>query len=132
MQETYKDFIENILVTRGRFECGEEYHERHHILQKCMGGTNDEENLIDLYAREHFIAHKLLAIENPDNKKLNYAWTMMAWIKNGCQQRYNLSPEEYEESKKKFSELSKSKKGIKRGPMSDDHKRKIGEANKGK
>ena len=30
-----------------------------------MGGTNDKNNLIDLYAHEHFIAHKILAQENP-------------------------------------------------------------------
>lgn len=32
MALTYKQFIDNILRTRGRFNCGEEYHERHHIL----------------------------------------------------------------------------------------------------
>ena len=63
----YKTFIENILNTRGRFACGEEYHERHHIIPKSCGGTNDKNNLIDLFAKEHFIAHKLLALENPDN-----------------------------------------------------------------
>ena len=57
---TYKEFIDNILETRGRFGC-EGYKERHHIIPKCMGGTNDETNLIDLYAREHFDAHKMLA-----------------------------------------------------------------------
>lgn len=30
----YNDFITNILNTRGRFECKNEYHERHHILYK--------------------------------------------------------------------------------------------------
>lgn len=44
MDLTYKQFIDNILQTRGRFNCGEEYHEHHHILPKCVGGTNDEEN----------------------------------------------------------------------------------------
>lgn len=52
---TYKEFIDNILETRGRFACGDEYHERHHIVPKCIGGGNEELNLIDLYAREHFI-----------------------------------------------------------------------------
>lgn len=42
-----------------------------------MGGTNDEENLIDLFAQEHFIAHRLLTEENPDNEKLVYAWWCM-------------------------------------------------------
>lgn len=129
---TYKEFINNILNTRGRFECGDEYHERHHIIPKCIGGTNDDENLIDLFAREHFIAHKLLAQENPNNKKLNYAWTMMSWIKNDYQDRCEITPEEYEEAKKKISELMKSRKGIPKGPMSEEHKRKISEANKGK
>ena len=66
---TYQDFIQNILNTRGRFGISKgEYKERHHIIPKCIGGTNDEDNLIDLYAREHFIAHKLLAIETNNSK----------------------------------------------------------------
>ena len=73
-ENTYEEFIQNILKTRGRFECGDEYHERHHIVPKCMGGTDEEDNLIDLFAREHFMAHKLLALENRDNDKLVYAW----------------------------------------------------------
>lgn len=65
---TYKDFIQNIIDTRGQFACNKnEYCERHHIKPKCLGGNNDKENLIDLYAHEHFIAHKLLAQENPNN-----------------------------------------------------------------
>ena len=41
MMETYQDFINNILETRGRFNCGDEYHEKHHIIPKCMDGTDD-------------------------------------------------------------------------------------------
>lgn len=96
---TYKEFIQNILETRGRFNCGDEYHERHHIVPKCMGGTNDEENLIDLFAREHFEAHRLLTLENPNNNELVYAWSCMAFLNNDYQKRYAISPEEYEEMK---------------------------------
>lgn len=39
--ETYDSFIKNIIETRGQFGCGEEYHERHHIIPKCLGGSND-------------------------------------------------------------------------------------------
>lgn len=94
---TYEEFINNILETRGRFACGEEYHEKHHIVPRCMGGGNEENNLIDLFAREHFIAHKMLAEENPKNNKLVYAWACMAFASNDNEQRYELSPEEYEE-----------------------------------
>lgn len=45
------------------------------------GCTNDEDNLIDLFAREHYEAHRLLVLENPNNHKLAYAWSMMARAK---------------------------------------------------
>lgn len=37
------------------------YTERHHILPKSFGGSDDAENLIDLTADDHFFAHLLLA-----------------------------------------------------------------------
>ena len=96
---TYEEFIQNILDTRGRFNCGDKYHERHHIVPKCIGGGNEKENLIDLFAREHYIAHKLLAKENSDNDKLVYAWTCMAFTKNGIAYECEITPEEYEEAR---------------------------------
>lgn len=102
---SYKEFIDNILNTRGRFACGDEYKERHHIIPRCMGGTNDKNNLIDLYAREHFEAHRLLALENKNEKGLQYAWFAMAHLKTTHQDRYELSPEEYEEAKVSVSKI---------------------------
>ena len=40
MEITYDEFINNILKSRGRFACGDEYHETHHITPKCIGGSN--------------------------------------------------------------------------------------------
>jgi len=100
---SYAEFIQNILNTRGRFACGKEYHERHHIVPKCLGGTDNNDNLIDLYAKEHFIAHKLLAEENPDSNRLIYAWWLMSHCKATGQKRYECTPEEYEEAKVAFS-----------------------------
>lgn len=39
----------------------DEYGEVHHIIPKSEGGTNDKDNLVRLSAREHYIAHLLLA-----------------------------------------------------------------------
>lgn len=105
---TYEQYINNILITRGRFACGDEYHERHHIIPKSLGGSNDESNLIDLFAREHFEAHRLLAIENPDDWKIVNAWTMMAFVKDKNQDRYQLTAEEYEEAKRALSMAKKT------------------------
>lgn len=96
---TYIEFINNILDVRGRFACGDEYHERHHIVPKCMGGTNDEYNLIDLFAREHFEAHKLLALENPNDRKLQLAYICMSFVKNNRERRYQLNEYEYEQAR---------------------------------
>ena len=61
--------IYNSLVNQARFQCRKKlkrtdsdfvYYENHHILPKCLGGTNDKENMVLLTAREHFIAHRLL------------------------------------------------------------------------
>ena len=126
MQETYKEFIQNILDTRGRFACGDEYHERHHIVPKSCGGTNNEDNLIDLYAREHFIAHKLLALENLENNSLVYAWNCMAFFNTKRQKRYELTPEEYEEAR---IALSKAMTGR---ALSEETKEKIRQSKLGK
>ena len=131
MDLTYKQFIDNILQTRGRFNCGEEYHERHHILPKCIGGTDDEENLIDLFAREHYIAHKLLALENPENYSLQFAWNMMSHCFNSKNNiREEINEEQYEILRKNFREAcSKVNKGK---ILTEAHKNKISKANKGK
>lgn len=38
----------------------EVYVETHHIIPKCVGGSNNKSNLVVLTAREHFVAHRLL------------------------------------------------------------------------
>ena len=100
----YDEFINNILQTRGRFNCGEEYHEKHHIVPKCMGGTNEEDNLIDLFAHEHYEAHRLLAIENPENDKLQIVWWLMHHHKrDGC--HYEIDADEYADIKKRLAQI---------------------------
>ena len=139
---TYDEFIENILNDRGRFNCGEEYHERHHIIPKSLGGSDDEENLIDLYAREHYEAHKLLAEENTESDKLLFALWSMSNKSATTEDRYILTSEEYEEAKIAFSKAqSKVKKELfsnkENHPMFGKHhteeaKKKMSEIKKGK
>ena len=53
------------------------YKERHHIIPRCIGGSDDPENLVYLTARRHFIIHRLLTKIYPNNKKIWYAFSMM-------------------------------------------------------
>lgn len=131
----YDEFINNILETRGRHGCGDEYFETHHIIPKCLDGTNDEENLIDLFAREHFEAHRLLALENPNNEKLTYAWWMMATIKNEYQERCRINAEEYEEARIANNNIRQITMTGENAPMygkhfSEETKKKMSESHK--
>lgn len=56
----------------------EGYYEKHHILPRCLGGSDRESNLILLTGREHFIAHMLLWKAFPDNISLMRAAFMMS------------------------------------------------------
>ena len=139
---TYNEYIQNILNIRGRFACGEEYHERHHIVPRSVGGSDDEDNLIDLYAREHYEAHKLLHEENPENEKLAFAWWMMSTKNYKTEGRYELTAEEYELAKIALSEAqSKAKKeqfvNKENHPMfgktqSEESRKKMSNAKKGR
>lgn len=110
MEITYEEFIENILNTKGRNGCGDIYFESHHIIPKCLGGTNDCDNIIDLFANEHFIAHKLLAEQYPDNQKLVNAYAIMAFMTNNPKhERTELTPEEYKKARESFSKSMKER-----------------------
>lgn len=49
------------------------YKEKHHIIPRCIGGTDENSNLVYLTPEEHYIAHQLLTKIFPDNDKLIYA-----------------------------------------------------------
>ena len=105
---TYDDFIENIKSSRGQWNIPEgSYWEGHHIIPKCLRGKGNSrqkhENIIWLYAKEHYIAHKLLLEKYPDNKSIILAFSMMAFPKGKTKRENMLTPEEYEEAKILFS-----------------------------
>ena len=111
----YQEFINNIINTRGLNGLHKpQYYETHHIKPRCLGGSDEFSNKIRLTAQEHYEAHRLLALENPDNEKLVYAWWCFS---NGWnaekQKRYKLSAEEYAEAKEKYSAMiAKKNSGV--------------------
>ena len=81
------------------------YYECHHIIPRCMGGTNVKENLVLLTGREHYLIHYLLVRIYPKNNKLIYAF----WIMSRCtnNREYKSSNRFYEESRRLFVETIK-------------------------
>jgi len=60
--DKYTNWYNQLIETRRiRSLATDEYREKHHILPRSLGGSDSVENLIELTAREHFIAHLLLA-----------------------------------------------------------------------
>jgi hypothetical protein len=142
---TYNEFINSILESRGRFGITEGYKERHHIIPKCLNGSNEENNLIDLYANEHFIAHYLLAKENPDEYKLSLALYAMLNLESGIMHRkinLDIDPYMYEDARimaAKATSFMNSKENLSeerleklKHPKSEIHKQHIKEASIGR
>lgn len=112
------------------------YFERHHIIPKCLGGSNENLNLVLLTAREHYVAHKLLCLIYPDNKKLHYAlWRMMNLQTKNHSRDYIISSREYSHCKQiqqlLVQELGKKNKG-KKVKHSIETREKISNAAKGR
>jgi hypothetical protein len=55
------------------------YTEKHHIIPRCLGGSDDKSNLVKLTAREHFVCHLLLTkmVDGHEKYKLAFAARMM-------------------------------------------------------
>lgn len=172
----YKKTYESLILkgkSRKFLDEGEIY-EKHHIVPKCLGGSNDESNIVILTYREHIIAHMLLAKIYHDNYKILYAASMMLSVKvttldgkrikiknfSNSKEASELkkragklrgnsfiteeSKEKWRSSmKKNLSNLSKEERSKKYGksgkdnksygiPRTEEVKRKISEAQKGK
>lgn len=92
------------------------YVEQHHILPKSLGGLDNQDNLINLTAKEHFICHLLLtkiySEKTPEYYKMIKAFMMMLTCKSNNQNRA-INSKKYEYLRIKFSEAQKiSQSGI--------------------
>ena len=57
----YKSIYDNLITKAKNRILWVLYYEKHHIIPKSMEGSNDIENIVSLTAKEHIIAHHLLA-----------------------------------------------------------------------
>ena len=137
-----------------------EGYEKHHILPRCAGGTNDPSNLVFLTTREHFICHALLVkfCEPQHLKSLQYALGMMRsrgkvvssrlyeFARNQHRQAITsarIGSRHSEETKLKISLAHKGRKRSKEHcentrlsqlgkTLSPDHRKKLGDATRGR
>lgn len=84
-----------------------EYFERHHIIPRSLGGSNDTRNIVKLTAREHYICHALLCymcVSTAHYHKMLNAFQMMQVNHNGKRYTSKL----YEYFKKSISDSKRS------------------------
>lgn len=64
-------------------------YERHHIIPRSLGGTDDPDNIVRLTAREHILAHWALTkmVTGPDRYKMERAFAMMMADPLNCGKR---------------------------------------------
>ena len=107
-QKHYDQLIEN---ATNRSIIPTEYKESHHIIPRSIGGTDETENLVDLFPEEHLVAHLLLVKIHPNNDKMIYAANMMSSF-------HGVNNKKYAWLKKQHSELMK-----KNNPMHNEETR---------
>jgi len=110
----YEFHYDELINKYGQKEKPTGYSERHHILPKSMGGTDEDDNLVYLSLREHVLAHHLLWRMHR-NPSMAFAFTMMS-------RRAGKAPEEI---RKAQSLINKGRK------LSNEHKEKISQFHKG-
>ncbi|AWD90586.1 homing endonuclease [Erwinia phage Cronus] len=104
----YKNHYEK-LITRAKARVLTDYKERHHIVPKCLGGTDDPDNIVNLTAEEHFIAHQLLVKIHPGHSGLSFSALSMCQGNKNMQRSNN---KQYAWLRKKHSEnISKNQTG---------------------
>jgi hypothetical protein len=120
----YKKWYNNI-VSSAKNRITEGYSERHHIVPRSLGGSDDASNLVTLSAREHFICHLLLTkfTTGYDKKLMNFA--LGKFIQNSPLQQRTFNSWEYSKIRES---ISKARTGHKH---SDETKKKMSEKRKG-
>jgi hypothetical protein len=146
LDNKYYDWYKRLTSQKDReLDC---YTEKHHIIPRCMGGSDDKVNLVVLTAREHYVAHLLLTkcVANKFKGKILHAYVMMSEVKDKNQERFYKINSRLFESRKVESNKIKSQfrhsneaklaiseklKGVPKQPFSDEHKANISNGHKG-
>lgn len=129
----YKKHYDN-LIERARRRVSLGYVEKHHIVPRCLNGTDDKTNIILLTPEEHFIAHLLLVKINPGHHglvKAAHLMTVHNTKRRISNKKYGWLRRAYSHSQKEFYKNKENHpKGMKGKKHSKVSKEKISNAAK--
>lgn len=102
----YQKIYDSIIAKR-KEETYYGYTEKHHIVPRSLGGSDDKDNLVNLTAKEHYICHYLLTKIHIDNRP-NFYKMMKALVMMSCssenQDRHVKNSRQYKWIRENFSE----------------------------
>ena len=104
LENKYQDWY-NSLISNAKNRSIEGYTERHHIIPKSLGGSNDPDNLVKLTAREHFITHVLLTKFTESTHKAKMIHALWRFCVGGNKNQKLVSSRYYEKLKIQFAEM---------------------------
>jgi len=86
----YSKTYEKIITSSRELEgiINKNYYEMHHIIPKCLGGSDDSSNIVKLTAKAHFVCHHLLCKIHPKNYKLASAFNLMCCNPHTNKEKY--------------------------------------------
>jgi len=108
LENKYQEWY-NSLISNAKNRSIEGYTEKHHIIPKSMGGSNDLDNLVKLTAREHFIAHVLLTKFTESTNKAKMITALWRFCVGGNKNQKLVSSRYYEKLKIQFVEMMQEK-----------------------
>lgn len=102
--------------------------EKHHIIPRSLGGSDEPLNLVELTPREHFIVHALLPkmVTGAHRRKMLYAFWMMSVCSENHSRYIPRASVLYASQRNAFILAQTGK------TLSDETKEKIGNAHRGK
>jgi len=110
------------LMERARTRELTGYAERHHVVPRCLGGSNSKVNLVRLTPEEHYVAHQLLAKMHPESLALARAAVLMS----GKPRQMGRGNKLHGWLRRHFGRLSPGRApGTKVGPISEETRAKI-------
>jgi len=110
----YKHHYDLLIEKRKNEPVIDQYTENHHIIPKCMGGSDAENNLIRLTAKEHYIAHMLL-YKHYKTSKLAHAWFSM--MRCSPNQKRFFTARQYENARQAHVDSLRQTMGGKNNPF---------------
>jgi ribosomal protein L37E len=96
----YKSIYKHLIEKRKKTP-GQGYIEKHHIIMRSMGGSDNKDNIVALTGREHWLAH-LLLYKIYRNDKTKYACFMMHMNCKNCGRPRIKNSRMYEIVRKEF------------------------------